>query len=56
MSHTDQLLEAICDKMDQLIENQKQIERRLALLERACSQQNRKEKKMIVSIRKPEKE
>lgn len=56
MSHTDQLLEAICDKMDQLIENQKQIERRLVSLERACGQQNKNEKKLTVSVRKPKKE
>ena len=46
MSHTDQLLEAICDKMDQLIENQKKLERRLASLERASGQQIKKEKKL----------
>ncbi|MBS6702222.1 MAG: hypothetical protein KH284_11560 [Clostridiales bacterium] len=56
MSHTDQLLEAICDKMDQLIENQKKLERRLASLERASGQQIKKEKKLSVSVRKPEKE
>ena len=56
MSHTDQLLEAICDKMDQLIETQKQLERRLASLERASGQQIKKEKKLSVSVRKPEKE
>ena len=27
MSHTDRVLDAICNKMDRLIENQKQIER-----------------------------
>lgn len=51
MSHTDQLLEAICDKMDQLIENQKKLERRLASLERASGQQIKKEKKLSVSVR-----
>ena len=56
MSHTDQLLEAICDKMDQLIENQKKLERRLASLERASGQQIKKDKKLSVSVRKPEKE
>ena len=56
MSHTDQFLEAICDKMDQLIENQKKLERRLASLERASGQQIKKEKKLSVSVRKPEKE
>ena len=45
MSHTDRVLDAICNKMDRLIENQKQIERRLASLERVCAQQGKSQKK-----------
>ena len=56
MSHTDRVLDAICNKMDRLIENQKQIERRLASLERVCAQQGKRQKKLTVSVRKPEKE
>ena len=54
MSHTDRVLDAICNKMDRLIENQKQIERRLASLERVCAQQGKSQKKLTVSVRKPE--
>lgn len=41
MSYTDQLLKSICDKMDLLIENQRQIERRLASLEQAAGKKRR---------------
>lgn len=51
MSHTDRVLDAICNKMDRLIENQKQIERRLASLERVCAQQGKSQKKLTVSVR-----
>lgn len=46
MSHTDRVLDAICNKMDRLIENQKQIERRLASPEHVCTQQGRSKKSL----------
>ncbi len=60
MSYTDQLLKSICDKMDILIENQRQIERRLASLERSCSPQSHtgliQHHKVKISVQKPEQE
>ena len=56
MSHTDRVLDAICNKMDRLIENQKQIERRPRFAGTRMRSARKEPKKLTVSVRKPEKE
>lgn len=60
MSYTDQLLKSMCDKMDTLIESQRQIERSLSLIEQTIRQTNlatlEQHRKVKVNIRKPRQE
>ncbi len=60
MSYTDQLLKSMCDKMDTLIESQRQIERSLSLIEQTIRQTNlatpEQYRKVKVNIRKPRQE
>ncbi len=60
MSYTDQLLKSMCDKMDTLMESQRQIERSLSLIEQTIRQTNlatpEQHRKVKVNIRKPRQE
>lgn len=60
MSYTDQLLKSMCDKMDTLIDNQRQIEHSLSVLEQTIRQTNlatpEQHRKVKVNIRKPRQE
>lgn len=60
MSYTDQLLKSMFDKMDTLIDNQRQIEHSLSVLEQTIRQTNiatpEQHHKVKVNIRKPRQE
>lgn len=60
MSYTDQLLKSMCDKMDTLMESQRQIEHSLSVLEQTIRQTNiatpEQHHKVKVNIRKPRQE
>ena len=60
MSYTDQLLKSMCDKIDTLIESQRQIERSLSLIAQTIRHTNlatpEQHRKVKVNIRKPRQE